>query len=147
MNIYRQDGHFQSMSNIAKSLGTKLPILKFNTLKTIIPPQWRKTIKQGQNQNENTRRADNPFIKINTVWKPLENRTSQNINQKSVHKKIKKLTAQEMWADIFPVLESLEWSKIYLLPCKITSEPFLQSLQYQILNRILNCNTDYLNGK
>ena len=53
---------------------------------------------------------------------------------------MKKPTAQEMWVNIFPFLENLEWDKIYLLPYKITSEPFLQSLQYKILNRILNCN-------
>ena len=29
---------------------------------------------------------------------------------------------------------------ISILPYKITSDPFLQNLQYQILNRILNCN-------
>ena len=29
---------------------------------------------------------------------------------------------------------------IYTLASKITGEPYLQSLQYQIINRILNCN-------
>ena len=42
--------------------------------------------------------------------------------------------------NIYSFLENLEWDAIYLLPYKITSEPFLQNLQYKILNRILNCN-------
>ena len=62
MDIYTQYGHLQSMPNIEKYIGTKLTVHKFNTLKTIISPQWRKTIKQGQNQNEIIRRADNPLI-------------------------------------------------------------------------------------
>ena len=73
------------------------------------------------------------------LWKPLDSITSKNMNQKSVCKKITMPTAQETWTDLFPFLEDLEWSKIYTLPYKITKEPFLQSLQYKILNRILNC--------
>ena len=47
---------------------------------------------------------------------------------KAIESKIKPPTAQETW------------SEIYLLPYKITKEPYFQSLQYKILNRILNCN-------
>ena len=137
--IHKMDTSNQWLT-LSNLLGRSQPPWNLKTLKTIIPPQWRKTIKQGWNQNDNIRRPDNPLIKINTLWKPIENITSKNINQKSVYKKIKKPTAQEMWVNIFPFLENLEWDKIYLLPYKITSEPFLQSLQYKILNRILNCN-------
>ena len=77
----------------------------------------------------------------------LENIKSKNINQKSVCDQIKKATAQETWINIYPFLENLEWDTIYLLPYKITSEPFLQSLQYKILNRILNCKDRLLKWK
>ena len=107
MDIYTQNGLFESKSNIENSLGTKLTILKYNTLKTIIPPQWRKTIKQGQ--KECIRRSDYPLLKINTLWKSLEkNIKSKNINQKSVCDKIKKPTAQETWINIYPFLENFE---------------------------------------
>ena len=60
--------------------------------------------------------------------------------QKALYNKIKKPTVQQTWVNIFPYLENLEWDKIYLLSYKITSEPFLQSLQYTIIKRILNSN-------
>lgn len=59
---------------------------------------------------------------------------------KAIESKIKPPTAQETWMNIYPFLETIEWSEIYLLPYKITKEPYFQSLQYKILNRILNCN-------
>ena len=34
----------------------------------------------------------------------------------------------------------MNWHEIFELPYKNTTEPYLQSYQYKILNRILNCN-------
>ena len=74
------------------------------------------------------------------LWKPVDSITTKNMNQKSVCSKITIPTAQETWIDIFPFIEDLECDKIYTLPYKISKEPFLQSIQYNILNRIVNCN-------
>ena len=40
---------------------------------------------------------------------------------------------------MFPFLESYDWKKTFFLPFKISIEPFFQSFQYKILNRIVNC--------
>ena len=42
--------------------------------------------------------------------------------------------------DTYPFLEKLDWKEVFKLPFMITTEPYLQSYQYKILNRILNCN-------
>ena len=86
-----------------------------------------------------SKKPNTPLLKINMLWKPLDNITTKNINQKATYCKITTPTAQDTWIDIFPFLEDLDWGKIYTLPYKITKEPFLQSLQYKILNRIVNC--------
>jgi len=41
---------------------------------------------------------------------------------------------------MYPFLENLDWRTVFLLPSKIIKEPYFQSFQYKILNRILNCN-------
>ncbi len=48
-------------------------------------------------------------------------------------------TSIETWIDIFPFLGKVEWSTYFTIPQKITREPYLQSFQYKILNRIINC--------
>ena len=56
-------------------------------------------------------------------------------------------TSIKTWVDTYPFLEKIDWKKILELLYKITTEPYLQIYQYQILNRILNCNDLYLDGK
>ena len=52
-------------------------------------------------------------------------------------------TALDTWINVFPFLETENWSAIYKRTIKIAKEPYLQSFQYKILNRILN-NKVYL---
>ena len=53
-------------------------------------------------------------------------------------------TAVSKWIDLFPFLEKLDWKPIFTMVYKITREPYLQSFQYKILNRSLNCNYNLL---
>ena len=140
MDIYLQNGEIMSKAKVDKVIGEILTVLKYNTLKSIIPTQWRKSLKIIEGKVEVvSKKPDTPLLKINMLWKPLDSITTKNINQKYINSKIVRPTAEETWIDIFPFLEDLEWSKIYTLPYKITKEPFLQSLQYKVLNRIVNC--------
>ena len=41
---------------------------------------------------------------------------------------------------MFPFLEIEDWNQIFSRTFQITKETYLQSFQYKILNRILNCN-------
>ena len=131
MDLYTQDCPILSKLNVERAIGTKLTILKYNTIKTLLPPSWRTRLK-GQNPKDPIiRKLNLPLIKINTLWK---------LRLKWLSNKITKPTLQETWINIFPFLEDLEWDKILTLPYKTSREPFLQSLQYKVLNRILNCN-------
>ena len=52
---------------------------------------------------------------------------------------MKKPTALETLLDLFPFLEHENWSSVYTLVYKITTEPYLQTFQYKIINRTINC--------
>ena len=52
----------------------------------------------------------------------------------------KEPTAIEFWIKTFPFMADVEWSKLFLLPYSFIKQPYFQSLQYKILNNILNCN-------
>ena len=82
MDIYTKEVLFQSKPLVEDSFGTKLTTLQYNTLKTIVPTKWRKIIKLGK--TETTRRSDIPLLKMNSLWKPLENIKSKNITQKAI---------------------------------------------------------------
>ena len=49
-------------------------------------------------------------------------------------------TAIESWVNIYTFLERYDWKVVSSIPFKYTIEPYLQSFQYKITNRILNTN-------
>ena len=44
------------------------------------------------------------------------------------------------WIEYFPFLEAANWIKIYRLPYYIRCDTYIQSLQYKLLHRYINCN-------
>ena len=79
--------------------------------------------------------------------KQISKASSKEFYQILIEKKQEMPTSEETWISEFPFMESAEWKNIYKQPFKITSEPCLQSFQYKILNRILNCNDNLYKWK
>ena len=119
--------------------------MKYNSMISAIPSIWKKQIKEAANNQDGeiTRIPDEPHIKINNNLKPLAKCTNKNIYYNLMQKYIKPPTSIEKWVIIFPFLEKEDWSQIFKRAFEITKEPYLQSFQYKILNRILN-NRDNL---
>ena len=49
-------------------------------------------------------------------------------------------TSINTWIELFPFLENHDWKYTFTLPNLITKETYLQSFQYKIITRTLNCN-------
>ena len=49
-------------------------------------------------------------------------------------------TSLSIWLDLFPFLEHADWKTIFNTVYTVCKEPYLQSFQYKILHRTLNCN-------
>ena len=57
-----------------------------------------------------------------------------------IKKSTKPPTSLNLWVELYPFLENFNWSQVFRLPYKIIKESYIQSFQYKVLNRILNCN-------
>ena len=143
VDILNNNGTTKSKELIEGNTDSKLSILKYNAVKRAIPIEWKTILKKTEtfpiNVN-NIYRSTMPLIKINNIWKQIETVTSRNIYIKTILGNIQPPTVIDTWINIYPFLELIEWKNIFTLASKITSEPYLQSLQYKIINRILNCN-------
>ena len=78
-------------------------------------------------------------MKINEKYKSVTLLKSKEIYKSIIRSKSIVPTAIERWIHAYPFLEALEWSSFYNLPFQLTTEPHLQSFQYKIFNRIINC--------
>ena len=72
---------------------------------------------------------------------------SKDIYKWIITRKIQTPTSLEKWIIIYPFLENNDWAKIYMIPYRCIVEPSLQSFQYKIINRLLNCNENLCKWK
>ena len=128
--------------SLEQKLQNRISILRYMSIIKAIPISWKEKIKKvNDNLDIHTLViTEEPHIKIKNKFKILEKVTSKEIYM-SLIKKITALpTSINTWVDTYPFLEKIDWKEIFELPYKISTEPYLQSYQYKILNRILNCN-------
>ena len=81
---------------------------------------------------------------INKILKPLYKLTSQLLYWELINLKSKSLSSLDIWVDLFPFLENID---LYLHYQTVTCEPYVQSFQYKVLNRTLNCRYNLYNWK
>ena len=53
--------------------------------------------------------------------------------------KVEPPSSLNIWHDLLPFLESSNWDEIFERISLITKEPALQTFQYKVINRIVNC--------
>ena len=117
---------------------TALTILDYNALKSSIPSTWKNIMLRNTNQIK--KESHEPKLLINNIRKPITLIKSKELYNNLVIEKIKTPTAIETWINMYPFLEKYDWKAIYSIPFNYTREPYLQSFQYKIINRILNTN-------
>ena len=141
LDLIDNDGSIISRDSMSQLLGQDLNYLKYVSLKSAIPKQWKKLLKMEIKSinKEEIAISDEPYIKINNNMKPITKTTNKELYLKQISKYTKEATALETWINLYPFLEKQDWKVLYKLPYKITTEPYLQSFQYKIMNRILNC--------
>ena len=141
IDITEKNG-FKTLIQLNSTLENNITQMKYNSIISAIPVLWKRTIKNinDEDQLNIAIMNDEPHLKINSKLKPLSKCNNKNIYLSLLIKNIKPPTATDTWINIFPFLEKENWSAIYTRTFEITKEPYLQSFQFKIINRILNNN-------
>ena len=106
----------------------------------VIPSNWKNYLKHSETYSQNYILLDHHLVKSNSLFntEKLESRKVYYIINSSRNNKP---TSQKYFEKKFDSKE-LDWRAIYILPRKVTTNTYLRSFQYKILNNIL-----YLNEK
>ena len=140
-NIIDCNGKFVQLTKAKKVISEDLNELSYNSLKAAIPRSWKETIKRDINESDRSiSPGHTPHICLLNKLLPITKLKNKEIYNKLIEKKITDPTSINTWIHLFPFLEKLEWKHIYRTNTKITKEPYFQSFNYKILNRITNCN-------
>ena len=112
----------------------------YDSLVSSIPQKWKISLKNSQKISNINRTGDEVGLKINGKFRPISKITSKMIDVSLIKKSFKTPVAISICINLFPFLENHNWADTFNLPFKTLKEIYLQSFQYKILNRILNCN-------
>ena len=123
-----------------------LNYMQFFMLKSAIPALWIKKLKSSSIENID-RSPDSIFIKLGHKLVNIEHTKTKDIYAQLLSKKTILPSGINVWTNLFPFLENYSWKETFFLLFKISIEPFYQSFQYKILNRILNCRENLFKWK
>ena len=121
--------------------------MEYYGLTKAIPKHWLTLIKPKNILEQNNLTREQLTFTINKRIKPLFKIQSQDIYWELISDKVEQPSALNVWLDLFPFLESINWDEIFERIFLITNEPALQSFQYKVINRIINCKYNLFKWK
>ena len=141
-NIITDNGTLLSKDTLNLNLNWSIERMEYNILTSSIPKSWIKTLKSNGNCYSIKACADEtlPYLRTNTILKPINLIKTKDIYWEFINKLSEPITSLDTWIEIYPFLGNIDWKGVFLLPYKIVREPYIQTFQYKILNRTLNCN-------
>ena len=132
------DGKFITKDDFKENLYIYVDDLNYCKLISAIPNQWKRYIKNLRNSRIEIIKESK--IRVAKKIMPLTKVNNTMLYWAILNKKTQEPTAVEKWVEQFPFLELAPWNKLFNLIHYSAKEPYLQSFQYKIINRILNCN-------
>ena len=143
--IVQDNGHFYSLNQINDKYNTKLDELRYNRILSAIPNTWKTIIKHEKKTKFKV--SKNPAILYKGRYTEVTKINSKVLYWMIASNNSQEATSLEKWIESYPFLETAPWQKIFKGIHLISNEPYLQSFQYKIVHRILNCNKNLYNWK
>ena len=130
------ENSFLNYADLKTKFNVNIDILTYNKLIMSIPKSWKTSLKQLDNKGIS--KLHLCLYKNNDMTK-LYNRDVYNI---LIERNSSPVISQEKWIESYPFLECVNWSHLYRLPYAICRDTYIQSLQFKILHRYINCNAN-----
>ena len=136
-DILDAEGKFLSAQNLEQKFNTVIDIMKLNSIKSAIPKTWRRVLNlhNGLIFDKN----DQLQVKINEIFRSFKDLRCKDFYNELIQQKYIEPTCVKKWQEFFPHI-NFDWKYVYSLPYIVARETFLQSFQYQVINRYLPCN-------
>ena len=149
INIVDNNGKFLGCKDFNNKFECNISHLLHRSIISAIPRRWKTAMKIIYPIQNGEKLLFQSEILTNIVKNPktMEKTVSKDIYKAIVSKKSKKPTSLDKWINAYPFLEGIDWGKVFLTGYSCNLEPYLQSFQYKIINRLLNCNENLYKWK
>ena len=148
LDIVNSEGKILDFEALVKKIPFRLTTLEYYGLSKAIPNHWLRLIKSKNIlEHQNSTKSNHITLTVNKRMKPLSLIQSREIYWELMSRKVEQPSSLHVWLDLFPFLESSNWDEIFERNFLITKEPALQSFQYKVINRIINCRYNLFKWK
>ena len=134
--IINDNGLFLSIHELRERLNWNISIYDYNIIKSSIPIIWKQHI---LNKTPSMHVYGNITVRIRGQLINLAQVQNKDIYWELMANKDLQVTAINTWIDLFPFLNDFNWHTIFYAVHKSSIETYLQSFQYKIVHRIINC--------
>ena len=141
-DILDENGEFLSHTKIRRKFNTRCHFLNMLQLRLSMPLEWRRSIQNSVTSNKVT----SPFVYDGDKLHLLSKLTTKCVYEIFCHKKYITTTCIHKWNEMHQRQEE-EWADIFTRTFKVVRETKLQSFQFKLIHRIINCNKNYTTWK
>ena len=136
-DILDGNGQFMDHLSIQRKFNITCNFLQALQIRQSIPANWRHTL--SQNYNDSAIITEPFFVNINNKLIPISESNTKDFYLPHVYKRKRYATCIQKWQNIYPTID-FQWEDVFTHPYKCGRKTRIQSFQYKILHRIINCN-------
>ena len=134
-DILDENEEFLSHIDITRKFNTRRHFLNMLQLRQSMPLEWRRSIQKSVTSNKVT----SPFVYDGGKLYLLSKFTTKCVYDMFCHNVCITATCIHKWNEMHQRQEE-EWADIFTRTFKVVRETKLQSFQFKLIHRIINCN-------
>ena len=138
-------GEILTLEQFCQKYDTSIDSLTYNKITSSIPGKWKKLLRISEFKIAKTNKL--PKINVKGQLKDITQLNNKVLYWVAINDQLQKPVAIEKWIESYPFLEVAPWEKIFRSIHFIVKEPHLQSFQYKVINRLINCKQNLYKWK
>ena len=134
--IINDNGRFLTLGEIKERLKWNISIHDHNIIQSSLPTEWkRKMLDNLPSMNL----YSNITVSVRGQLISLMQMKNKDIYWELIGNKEIQASGINTWIDLYPFLHEIKWYKIFNAVHHCAIETYLQSFQYKVVHRIINC--------
>lgn len=149
--INLETGQLLQRCEIENRYSFTVDIMKYNSLISAIPREWRSAILSMENpiivDAISIENKVVPFLPVNCSLLPVTAFSNLQFSTLLIDKVFSPPTSIIKWCSLHKQLNNVDWKDIFILPYMTVRSTKIQTFQYKILNRIFPCGENLFRWK
>jgi hypothetical protein len=147
-DIIDEKRDIMSQTKLEDKYHIRCKYLQYQSVKSAIPNHWKQIVKENKGSVCFDTKQTTCAIKMGNMYQQLNNITTKEVYWYLVQNITHRPTSENKWNEKLPfIIDEDMWTLIYTNDKYVTTDTYVQNLQYKITHRILACNKNLYTWK